>query len=241
MRWQTVVVALLLGAAVAGCTTAPAPVLDTPPPPSTPAPAAADAAEVRALLATARTVETRPDVPGYDRDCGPAAGCVFGTSWTDDTSAPLGHNGCDTRNDVLGLSLVDVAFDPGTNDCKVVAGHLVDPFTGVVLDFATQGSDIHVDHLFPLAAAWDLGASSWTAARRAAFANDPRLELLAVSGAANLAKGDSTPASWLPPNRTYRCTYVAGYLRVAVAYDLAVTAADVRVIEAVVLKSCPRT
>ncbi len=36
-------------------------------------------------------------------------------------------------------------------------------------------------------------------AERASFANDPDLELIAVSGGANLSKGDSTPASWLPP------------------------------------------
>lgn len=206
--------------------------------PPAPSSASDPAARVIELLAAARVVDRRPDVPGYDRDCGPGEGCVFGTEWSDDTAAPQGHNGCDTRNDVLAATLDDVAFEPGSHDCDVVAGRFVDPYTGTPMDYATQGSQIHVDHLFPLAAAWDLGAASWPLARRAEFANDTSLELIAVQGSANLSKGDSTPASWLPPNTAYRCAYVTRYLEVAAAYRLAITSADVRVIEPVVRKSC---
>lgn len=203
--------------------------------PSGPTPGAERARE---LLGLVRTVPARDQVPGYDRDCGPGDGCVFGTSWTDDTEAPSSRNGCDTRNDVLAAALADVAFSVRSPDCDVVAGVLVDPYTAVTMDYATQGSEIHVDHLFPLAAAWDLGAAGWSPRERATFANDTDLELLAVSGTANLSKGDSTPASWLPPNRAFRCTYVTAYLEVAVAYDLAITEADGRVIEPVLRKSC---
>lgn len=196
------------------------------------------AARARELLAVVRIVARRPDVPGYDRDCGPGDGCVFGTRWNDDTDAPDGRDGCDTRNDVLAAQLVDVRFSERSPGCDVVAGTLVDPYTGRTMDYATQGAQIHVDHLFPLAAAWDLGAAAWTPQRRARFANDTALELLAVEGAANQRKGDSTPASWLPPRKAFRCTYVTAYLEVAHAYDLAVTAADVRVIEPVLRTSC---
>lgn len=226
--------ALLLvgGCAIHSAETSARPVLPSRSPPTP------TVGQVRPLLAAARVVEQRPDVPGYDRDCGPGDGCVFGTEWTDDTDAPSSHNGCDTRNDVLAATLDDVAFDPGSHDCDVVAGHFVDPYTGTPMDYITEGSQIHVDHLIPLAAAWDLGAASWTPARRARFANDTDLELIAVQGSANLSKGDSTPASWLPPNKAFRCEYVTRYLRVADAYDLAITAADVRVIEPVIQKSC---
>ena len=139
-----------------------------------------------------------------------------------------------------GRPLEEVEFKPGSNRCDVVGGHFVDPYTGTAMDYAREGSQIHVDHLFPLAAAWDLGAASWPLPRRERFANDPDLELLAVQGGANLAKGDSTPASWIPPHKPYRCAYVTSYLEVAHAYDLAITAADVRVIEAVVRKSVLR-
>lgn len=187
-------------------------------------------ARIDELLPRARVSRTHPDVAGYDRDCGPGDGCVFGPEWSDATGAPDSRNGCDTRNDVLGASLSEVEFDPGSPGCDVVDGILRDPYTGARMDYATEGSEIHIDHIFPLAAAWDLGAADWPAARRATFANDTAYELIAVSGTANLSKGDSTPASWLPPLKGYRCEYVARYLDVAVAYDLAITRADVRVI-----------
>lgn len=212
---------------------------DQPPAPTAQASAPGSAAAtVTSLLQRVRRVPQRPEVPGYDRGCSPGEGCVFGTDWSDDTEAPLGHNGCDTRNDVLGATLAEVAFSERSPTCDVVAGLLTDPYTGDVLDYAEDSSQIHVDHLFPLAAAWDLGAAAWSPAQRSTFANDPDLELLAVSAGANLSKGDSTPASWLPPNKPYRCDYVTAYLEVAVAYDLAVTDADVRVIEPVVRTWC---
>ena len=190
------------------------------------------------LLGRVRVVPARPEVPGYDRDCGPGDGCVFGTSWSDDTDAPSGRNGCDTRNDVLGAALTDVRFEAGTRGCDVVAGLLRDPFTGTAVDYATHGSQIHVDHLVPLAVAWDLGAASWTPARRAAFANDTARELVAVSERANLSKGDSTPAEWLPPDPTARCGYVVDYLAVVAHYDLAVTAADAATVRRVLRTGC---
>ena len=229
----------MLASLLTGCGDADVPALAEPravaPPASTREPAADPA---RLLLERVRRVGDRPDVPGYDRDCGPGDGCVFGTDWSDDTDAALGHNGCDTRNDVLARSLDGVTFSERSPTCDVVGGRLLDPYTDTVLDYATEGSQIHIDHLFPLAAAWDLGAAEWSLEERAAFANDPDLELLAVSGSANLSKGDSTPASWLPPHQQYRCTYVTSYLQVALAYDLAVTDADVRVIEPVLRTWC---
>jgi len=210
-------------------------------PPAGSAVGGAGQAEVAAAgrtLAQVRVVAERPRPVGYDRDCGPGDGCVFGTDWSDDTSAPSGHNGCDTRNDVLGAALVDVRFEAGTRGCDVVAGLLRDPYTGEVLDYATHGWQIHVDHLVPLAAAWDLGASSWSPERRAAFANDTARELVAVSQGANLSKGDSTPADWLPPDRAARCGYVVGYLGVVEHYGLAVTAADAETMAGVLRTAC---
>lgn len=189
-----------------------------------------DRAAIETLLTKVTIISKRPQVPGYERDCSPGAACSFGPAWTDDTSAPDSHNGCDTRNDVLGKTLVDVEFKPGTNDCKVVGGHFVDPYRGVEMSYATDGAQIHIDHLVPLAAAWDLGAAEWTQAERERFANDTRHELLAVNGGANESKGDSTPASWLPPNKPFRCEYVGRYLEASIAYHLPITRADATVI-----------
>lgn len=220
------------------CTGAPAVEERPDGPPRAPVTQVPGADRARELLGLVRVVPRRPDVAGYERDCGPGDGCVFGTEWSDDTDAPDGRDGCDTRNDVLAAQLDDVRFSERSPGCDVVAGTLRDPYTRTVLDLAADSSAIHVDHLFPLAAAWDLGAATWTAQERATFANDTALELLAVSGTANLQKGDSTPASWLPPAKGFRCTYVTAYLEVAHTYDLAVTEADVRVIEPVLRKNC---
>ncbi|WP_370250144.1 HNH endonuclease family protein [Nocardioides sp.] len=230
------------GAAGGAATARPEAPARTPSPRRTPeaAPETTPAAarDVRALLARVRVVPRRPDVPGYDRDCGPGDGCVFGTEWSDDTSAPQGRDGCDTRNDVLARDLRGVRFSDTSPECDVVAGRLRDPYTGVRMDYATESSRIHVDHLFPLAAAWDLGAARWTPARRARFANDVDVELLAVSATANLSKGDGTPADWLPPREAFRCEYVQRYLRVATTYRLAITRADRRVVRAVARTDC---
>ena len=74
----------------------------------------------------------------------------------------------------------------------------------------TAASDLDIDHVVPLAEAWDSGASSWTTAKRQAFANDlTRPQLIAVTDNVNQSKGDQDPAEWLPSRTAYRCTYAA--------------------------------
>lgn len=67
---------------------------------------------------------------------------AFGESWTDDTSAPGGHNGCDTRNDVLDRDLVDKTY-VSIKRCPtaVLTGVLYDPYTNNVVNF-TRGNQI---------------------------------------------------------------------------------------------------
>jgi hypothetical protein len=88
-----------------------------------------------------------------------------------------------------------------------------------------------------LSDAWQKGAQSWDAARRTAFANDP-LNLLAVDGPLNMAKGDGDAATWLPPNRAYRCAYVARQVAVKVSYGLWMTQAEKNAV-ATILSTCP--
>ena len=119
----------------------------------------------------------------------------------------------------------------------VVAGLLADPYTGALLTFAKErAGDVQIDHVVALSDAWQKGAASWAAARRLQFANDP-LNLLAVDGSANQAKSDSDAASWLPPNKAYRCAYVARQVAVKRAYGLSVTSAEHDAL-ARVLSSC---
>lgn len=54
----------------------------------------------------------------------------------------------------------------------------------------------------------------------------------------NRAKGDGDAATWLPPNRSFRCAYVARQVAVKARYELWVTAAERDAI-ARVLASCP--
>jgi hypothetical protein len=190
-----------------------------------------------ALLEVVRVIGSRPNRPGYDRSCSPGAGCVFGTDWNDATSAPGSRNGCDTRNDVLRQALRDIEIDPGTNGCVVRRGVLDDPYTGRTINFERGwGSSlaVQVDHVIPLAAAWDLGAAVWPQPRREAFANDIRFELMAVDGDTNMSKSDGTPGEWMPPNRAYHCGYAVKYLEASVHWKLPVTRADHAVLSAAV-------
>lgn len=194
-----------------------------------PAPGSPGRARLERLLAAVAVVDARVHTPGYDRSCASGHGCVFGPAWTDDTDAPGGHNGCDTRDDVLAGQLLAVSFRPDSHRCVVVAGTLLDPYTGKRIEFRKQDAGtVQIDHVYPLAAAWDMGAARWPTALRARFANDETYNLLAVAGGANQDKGDKTPADWLPPAAAGRCFYAGKYLTVAARYHLPITAGDRR-------------
>lgn len=184
---------------------------------------------VTELLAALTVVDELPDVPGYERKCGSMDGCVFGTAWTDDSTAPGAHNGCDSRNDVLAAQLYAVEYKPGTRECKVISGTLDDPYTGRVIQFTsgkTTSSDVQIDHIYPLSRSWRAGAAHWPSDRRVAFANDIDSNLLAVDGPTNNSKSDAGLDTWLPPNAAYACQYVIEYLTVAAKYQLLITQGD---------------
>lgn len=170
--------------------------------------------------------------PGYDRLCGPGHGCVFGEEWTDRHPGRFGHNGCDTRQDVLLAQMHEIELRWGS-ECRIYQARLTDPYTGERLTWRDDGYWIQVDHVYPLAEAWYAGAWDWPRSKRLRFANDVDLELLAVSGRANQDKGSSSPSEWLPRPRQLRCDYVVKYLQVARGYRLSVTSADARAISAV--------
>lgn len=203
-----------------------------------PAPPAAPAPGVDPLVPQARAVlgqlEVKGRAPktGYDRD-------LFGQAWTDDVGVELGRNGCDTRNDILKRDLEEITFRPGTRDCVVLTGVLDGPYTGERIDFQ-RGQDtsslVQIDHVVALSDAWQKGAQQLTVEQRRDFANDP-LNLLAVSGRANQQKGDGDTATWLPPRREFRCSYVSRQVLVKERYGLWVTAAERDAMDRV-LSSC---
>ncbi|CAM5725100.1 Lipoprotein OS=Streptomyces glaucescens OX=1907 GN=SGLAU_14160 PE=4 SV=1 [Streptomyces glaucescens] len=157
-------------------------------------------------------VKGRAPRTGYDRD-------RFGSPWADTDS-----NQCGTRDDILRRDLTGVRF--GDDRCEVASGTLdPDPYTGRDVTFVRGRSRVDVDHVVALSDAWQKGAGQWDPGKRIAFANDP-LNLLAVDAGTNRAKGDGDAATWLPPNKAYRCTYVAAQVAVKKKYGLWVTAAE---------------
>lgn len=158
-------------------------------------------------------VKGRAPKTGYDR-------AQFGPAWSD-----VDHNGCDTRNDILTRDLTAIIYKPGTHNCLVLSGTLIDPYSGEKIEF-TRGVgsslDVQIDHVVALSNAWQTGAFKLTYEKRLAFANDP-MNLLAVQGRLNSQKGDGDAATWLPPLKTIRCAYVAQQIVVKAKYGLWVT------------------
>ncbi|MBZ8178307.1 DUF1524 domain-containing protein [Corynebacterium poyangense] len=166
---------------------------------------------------------------------------MFGQTWSDDVDVEFGHNGCDTRNDILRRDLQDVRLKPGTFDCVVLSGHLLDPYSGKEIDFERgkdSSSRVQIDHVVALSDAWQKGAQQLTPEQRRNFANDPR-NLLAVDGSVNQAKGDGDAATWLPPNKAFRCYYAAQQVLVKWSYGLWVTESEKAALEQQ-LRSCPQ-
>ncbi len=186
-----------------------------------PARAAADAPPD--TLATLDSLEIKGRAPktGYERG-------LFGDRWTDDVWVEFGHNGCDTRNDILRRDLIDVVIKPDTNGCAVLSGVLNDPYTGTTVDFLrgpNTSADVQIDHVVALSDAWQKGAQQWDEITRRNFANDP-LNLQTTIGWVNQEKGDGDAATWLPPDNSYRCTFVTRIVDVKAAYRLWVTQAE---------------
>ena len=132
------------------------------------------------------------------------------------------RNGCDSRNDTLKRDLTDITYKEGTRDCKVIAGQLLDPFSGKVIIFSPTKVVIDIDHVVALSNAWQTGAAYFDKSVRMQIANDP-LNLLAVDSKLNRQKGDGDAATWLPPNKSFRCEYVARQVAVKAKYKLWVT------------------
>lgn len=180
------------------------------------APAAGTATSALATL----PVKGKAAKTGYTR-------AQFGTGWKD----PDG-NGCDARRDVLARQAVGTPVRAGAHHC-VLTAIILDPYTGNQIP--SSGAD--VDHVVALGDAWVTGAQQIGPAAGEALANDP-LNLLAVTASVNRQKGGSNAASWLPPLKTYRCSYVARQVAVKVRYKLWVTGPERDAI-AGVLATCP--
>lgn len=168
-------------------------------------PTPVSAATARGYLA--QLTVTTEDRTGYDRD-------LF-NHWITISGS------CNTRETVLKRDGSNVVTDSA---CASTSGSWYSPYDGATW---TAPSDLDIDHLVPLAEAWDSGADSWSSATRQAFANDlTRPQLIAVTDNVNQSKGDQDPATWMPSRTAYRCTYVRAWVQVKYYYDLSVDSAE---------------
>lgn len=207
-------------------------------PPETTTPTTIEVTDDSALAALyLLPVKGRAPMTGYDRS-------QFGTEWNDaigdwDTA----RNGCDQRNDMLRRDLQHVVIKPNTNGCVVLSGVLpLDPYSGEANYYFDStddnyDSDLDLEHVLSLGSAWATGAQQISPEQRALLSVDPA-NLMAVNPSLNRSKGDADFATWLPPNKAFRCSYAARQIFVRTKYDLYLTAPEKAAMERV-LVTCP--
>jgi hypothetical protein len=173
-------------------------------------------------------VKGRAPKTGYTR-------AQFGPAWAD-----VDRNGCDTRNDILKRDLTAITYRAKTRNCVVESGTLIDRYSGETINFVKgniSSMEVQIDHVVALSNAWQTGAFKLTADQRRALSNDP-LNLFAVKGRLNSQKGDGDAATWLPPLKSFRCSYVAQQIAVKAKYSLWVTAPEKAAMVSILAK-CP--
>lgn len=147
--------------------------------------------------------------------------------------------GCSLRQRIIKRELGDNAT-LDDNNCNVISGEFDEPYTGSHMIFYEKSdftTGLQIDHIVALSDAWQKGAQYMDKETRYNIATDP-LNLLAVESKANQSKSDGDAATWLPPNKAFRCQYVARQVSVKYKYSLWVTEAEHDAI-AKILETCP--
>ncbi len=134
---------------------------------------------------------------------------AFGHGW-DDSDGDCQNSRAEA---LVQMSSTPVRFATDRR-CRVVTGRWISPFSGNVIQNASEAD---VDHVVPLKWAWDRGANRWSDADRERFAND-QVNLLPVEASLNRSKGARGPMEWLPPSG--QCSYVSRFYRVTKKYRL---------------------
>ncbi|MDP5309339.1 HNH endonuclease family protein (plasmid) [Streptomyces sp. NBC_01220] len=209
-RLASIAVTLLVGSLV-GCSPAPAG-SDAKPSPQASSAGSGSAApgapaggnDLSLAEAIAKLPDGTEDRAGYERDS-------FHL-WID-----ADKDSCDTRREVL-LAEAVKAPEQGAR-CALTGGEWLSYYDEVSVDAATK---LDIDHVVPLAEAWDSGASNWDADRRERYANDLGAErsLVAVTAKTNRSKADRDPAEWLPPASSAQCTYGADWVGTKLRWSL---------------------
>ncbi|MGA4803605.1 GmrSD restriction endonuclease domain-containing protein [Streptomyces lavendulocolor] len=132
-------------------------------------------------------------------------------------------DGCNTRAEVL---LAEAVEPPVVGaGCKLTGGSWTSYYDGQQVNDAAK---LDIDHMTPLAEAWDSGASQWTAQRREAYANDQdaAASLAAVTARSNRQKADQDPAQWMPPHPDATCRYITEWTATKLRWDLSADQAE---------------
>jgi hypothetical protein len=177
-------------------------------------PAAAQAQEDPVVVAwplrtAIEEIAAGPEVrTGYDRALFP--------HWID-----ADRDRCNTRQEVL---IAEAFIAPQVDSsCRLSGGQWYSYYDDA---YWTLTSDLDIDHMVPLAEAWDSGARDWDTPRRQAYANDlgDERSLVAVTDNVNQSKGDQDPAEWLPA--VERCRYIGEWVAVKLRWSLTVDDAE---------------
>ena len=167
-----------------------------------------------AVVLTLKVAEIPDDLPGYDRD--------DWRHWRDE------DRDCqDARQEVLvAESLTPVEFKT-SDQCKVLTGSWIGPYTGTPVD---DPSRLDVDHMVPLANAHRSGGWAWPKELKAEYANslDYDDHLIATTRAANRAKGSDGPEDWRPPDESYWCDYAIDWITIKHNWGLTATVREVQ-------------
>ena len=145
-------------------------------------------------------------------------------------------NGCDTREEVL-IAESQSKAQVDAYGCKVIEGDWLSPYDNMM---HTNPSELDIDHMVPLKEAWDSGAWNWTAAQRQTFANDlsdPRA-LIAVTAGQNRSKSDNDPTNWIPPQKSYICTYLSEWVAIKAHWNLSMDQSEFGRIKNLLTASC---
>ncbi|MDZ5447939.1 HNH endonuclease family protein [Micromonospora sp. 4G57] len=172
-------------------------------------------AHAETYSAALRTAVANPPVAtevrtGYDRSLFP--------HWSD-----ADGDGCNTRNEVL---IAEATTKPTIgSSCSLSGGRWYSYYDNA---YWTLTSDLDIDHMVPLAEAWDSGARNWTTSRRQSYANDlgDSRPLVAVTDNVNQAKGDQDPATWMPPYSSARCRYINEWVATEIRWRLTVDTSE---------------
>jgi hypothetical protein len=145
---------------------------------------------------------------GYDRSLFP--------HWID-----ADGDGCNTRNEVL---IAEAVTKPTVGSgCSLSGGRWYSYYDAA---YWTLTSDLDIDHMVPLAEAWDSGARNWTTSRRQSYANDlgDSRALAAVTDNVNQSKGDQDPTTWVSSHEL--CRYIGEWTAVKTRWRLSVDSAE---------------